>query len=137
MSILELLPKQAIVIPIPQAPVRSYHLQGQLSLTVAQALIKCAPSRGLELNERILEHDDRSNKRMGELSLEQRLNQKLAWREGQEIDRVKNCDCILSDDFTTSGQTLTQAAEFLLDRGAKRVFAVTLGLKPKLDVDGI
>jgi ComF family protein len=96
---------------------RGYNQADLLAKTVAEEL-------GLRHSNRVLLKYRRNNRQHTLSYLERRENIKDVFRVARP-DAVQDKTVLLCDDVTTSGSTLNECAETLLEAGAREVYCVT------------
>lgn len=114
-----------VLVPMPQSWTRSWMLGNRPSLKI---------SRWLERESRIPVLDALAPSeqpiRQAELSLQERLGNRIFFPPGPESSRIAGNRALLVDDFITSGRSIRAAAEALHRLGATEVHAFALGFRP-------
>lgn len=115
------------IIPIPQDFSRSWKMRGSAAEKIARQI---QSQTGFTLIH-ALKRASRSPKRQAELSMQERFSNSIRYEVKKELaSALDGSNCLLVDDFMTTGHTLKNAALALQSRGVKSVHVFCLGVRP-------
>ena len=128
-SLIQSLPQVDLILPFPQSPRRRWELRASTSLKVAEWLLP-----GLDLPLHTMKLKTIPEKRQAQSNLQEKSTRKLEFEVHQSLkNTVTNRDILLVDDFVTTGRSLKQAANFLVELGARRIHGFALGVRPSYE----
>ena len=116
------------VIAVPQTPTRSWSLKRSPAHLITRQIAKHCRTQEIQGLELLTQHRNRQ----ATLNQDERLRrgERFAFNPWQ-APKLWGRRVILVDDFTTTGQTLRQAARALKRAGALEVHGFCLGIRPR------
>ncbi|MBI3535046.1 MAG: ComF family protein [Deltaproteobacteria bacterium] len=119
------------IIPIPQTFKRSWKMGGSTTMLISKWLSKKITTPVYQLLT--VSHKKQlwnTSKRQAELSLQDRLKNKIHFEWNQTFKNLNLSKILLVDDFMTTGHTLRAAAQILKLHSIEEIHIFCLGIKP-------